>query len=114
MEASYSTEHHTALMVLFLLLLRLHIDLVCVCVCVCCVRARMQLGLTALHIAAWKGHSDVVQLLLQSGADPNAISHSNKTPLQVAQEESKHHCVSILTASMAKVHKHITLQWYIG
>jgi len=70
-----------------------------------------QLGLTALHIAAWKGHSEVLQLLLEVGADPTSATHSDKTPLQLAHEENRHRCVSILTATLKKVRIKKTRLW---
>ena len=44
---------------------------VCVCVCVC---VRVQKGNTSLHIASLAGHVDVVQVLLQHGAQVNLQS----------------------------------------
>lgn len=38
-------------------------------------------GKTALHYAAWHGRWEVVDLLLQSGANPNATRMSGDTPL---------------------------------
>lgn len=38
-------------------------------------------GKTALHYAAWHGRWEVVDLLLQSGANPNAMRMSGDTPL---------------------------------
>lgn len=62
-----------------------------------------QLGLTALHIAAWKGHASVVEMLLHEGCNPAALSHSGKTAQQLAAEENQHECVTILTAATSKV-----------
>ena len=64
----------------------------------------LQLGLTALHIAAWKGHTSVVEFLIQSGADLLAKAQNGKTALQLAQEENQHECATILTAATSKVH----------
>ena len=44
-------------------------------------------GSTPLHCATWKGHLDVVALLLKSGADVNAVNeneHWGTTPLHAA------------------------------
>ena len=38
-------------------------------------------GFTALHLAAYFGHADVVALLLEAGADPNAVA-DNPTRLR--------------------------------
>ncbi|KAF9465819.1 hypothetical protein BDZ94DRAFT_1296303 [Collybia nuda] len=37
--------------------------------------------LTPLAAACWRGHLDVVELLIDHGADPNALSPRNRTPL---------------------------------
>jgi ankyrin repeat protein len=49
--------------------------------------ARDSDGSTPLHCAVWKGHKDVVALLLKSGADVNARNnndHWGTTPLHAA------------------------------
>ena len=69
----------------------------------------LQLGLTALHIAAWKGHTAVVEMLLHEGCSPMALSQNSKTALQLAVEENQHECVTILTAASSKVTVTITM-----
>jgi ankyrin repeat protein len=39
---------------------------------------------TALHVAAWRGWPQTVKLLLQRGADANALDGKGRTPLQLA------------------------------
>ena len=49
--------------------------------------ARDSDGSTPLHCATWKGHTDVVSVLLDAGADVNAVNqntHWGTTPLHAA------------------------------
>lgn len=39
---------------------------------------------TVLHYAAWKGHDNIVKLLLENGANPNATCKNQITPLHYA------------------------------
>lgn len=51
------------------------------------IHARDSDGSTPLHCAAWKGHAEVVTLLLDAGADvraENANDHWGTTPLHAA------------------------------
>jgi len=41
-------------------------------------------GWTALHWAAMEGHTDVVRLLLQNGANVEAVTERGLTPLRSA------------------------------
>ena len=61
------------------------------------------MGLTPLHIAAWKGHTAVVLKLLSLGCNPAAVAHSGKTAQQLAGEEEHSDTVSVLQAATAKV-----------
>jgi ankyrin repeat protein len=42
-------------------------------------------GSTPLHVVAVKGKPPVIELLLESGADPNAIDRRGYTPAEQAQ-----------------------------
>ena len=46
---------------------------------------------TPLHHAAMEGSADVVQLLLEQGADVDALSLCGRTPLQCATDEYDKH-----------------------
>ena len=75
-------------------------------------------GLTALHLAAWNGHADVVELLLRFGADRTAINSEGETALKCAQQAMKAYasgtfegpsdpftcCVSKPHAAFRKIH----------
>lgn len=54
---------------------------------------------TPLHMAAAKGHADMVLLLLEAGADPSKKNQQNRTPLFMAQENKYQEVAAILEAS---------------
>jgi ankyrin repeat protein len=58
---------------------------------------------TPLHLAAEKGHKDIVELLLAKGADVNARNFTGKTPLQVAAVNGWKKVVELLLAHKADV-----------
>ncbi|RPB22045.1 ankyrin, partial [Terfezia boudieri ATCC MYA-4762] len=51
---------------------------------------------TALHIAAKKGHLEVVKVLLDKGATINAMTHVNRTALHMAAENGHLEVVKVL------------------
>lgn len=53
-------------------------------------------GLTALHLAAAKGHYDVVDLLVGLGANVNAAANDGRTPLHVAAAAGDDAVVALL------------------
>ncbi|HKQ18271.1 MAG TPA: ankyrin repeat domain-containing protein [Candidatus Eisenbacteria bacterium] len=48
------------------------------------VRSRDPVGMTALHLAVWGGHPEIVRLLLEHGADVNAQDGGGGTPVLLA------------------------------
>jgi hypothetical protein len=62
-------------------------------------------GLTALHVAAHYGDTEIVKLLLQSGARPQAWDYVQRLPLHLACSQMEASCVeSLLTAAPETVH----------
>src|SRR5271155_1820794 len=60
-------------------------------------------GDTPLHWASAKGHKDVAQLLLASGADVNARNNNGWTPLHYAVSHDRKDVVELLLANKADV-----------
>lgn len=50
--------------------------------------SRGQCDLTALHVATWQRHEELTRLLLEYGADPNAIDEHMETPLYGAATDA--------------------------
>jgi ankyrin repeat protein len=62
-------------------------------------------GLSALHIAVATGFEDVVDLLLQMGADVNATHPTAGTPLCLAASKERSHIIQKLIAARADVNR---------
>ncbi|XP_069787505.1 ankyrin repeat and SOCS box protein 3 isoform X2 [Narcine bancroftii] len=60
-------------------------------------------GETALHLAAKHGHLEIVRILLQAGANPDAITNENVTPLFLATEKGYIAVVRILLKYGARI-----------
>ena len=54
-------------------------------------------GQTPLHSAAWNGHRDVIEALLEGGADPDARNNRRETPLYLAAWVRRQDVVDLLT-----------------
>lgn len=53
-------------------------------------------GDTALHWAAYKGHADLIKLLMYSGVNLQKSDHFGSTPLHLACLSGNVHCVKLL------------------
>jgi ankyrin repeat protein len=53
------------------------------------VNATSSNGSTPLHYAAYNGHTDVVKLLLENGADPSIKDNTGKTTADIARENGR-------------------------
>ena len=59
-------------------------------------------GRTPLHIAAWQGHTSMVELLLRYGADVNAVDREQRTPLQSSAWQGHESVVWLLLKAGAR------------
>jgi len=59
-------------------------------------------GMTALMFAAWKGHSEIVRLLVRAGANVNAVSNTGATALVYAANAGSEESVKILLDNGAR------------
>lgn len=59
---------------------------------------------TALHLAAFEGHKDLVRLLLRCGASPKACAQDGLTPLHFAAQKGHTETLEMLLRGGANVH----------
>lgn len=59
-------------------------------------QSRNELATTPMHSAVWGGHTKIIQLLLQSGADPNVREQGDHSPLHVAAQNGNLEIINAL------------------
>jgi len=52
------------------------------------INQRNNVGDTPLHVASWKNHAEIVQTLLENGADKRIRNQDNKKPLDLAHDSN--------------------------
>lgn len=60
-------------------------------------------GKTALHAAAYQGHEEMVKILIDAGADIEAIGNDNVTPMYLAAQQKHKDLVQLFLRSGAQV-----------
>ena len=65
-------------------------------------------GYTPLHWAAQNGTGVVAQILLDAGADPNALDHIGISPLDRARESNNLPVIRVLERWLARQERHLT------
>lgn len=53
-------------------------------------------GMTGVHLAAFHGYIDSLRILLEGGAEPNAVDEEGETPLHTACTGGSIQCATIL------------------
>ena len=67
------------------------------------IAGRDELGRLGVHYAAWRGHKDVMELLLDRGSDVNAKTDRGHTPLHLAVHQNHKELAELLIARGADV-----------
>jgi ankyrin repeat protein len=58
-------------------------------------------GLTSIMFAAQNGHDDIVRILMERGADPNAVSIRGMTAVSLARKGGHEQAASLLLGGYA-------------
>lgn len=61
-----------------------------------CLNTKKTNGFTPLHCAAWNGQKEVIQILLQHGADKTLQDNQGRTPYEIAIELKRQDCLELL------------------
>lgn len=68
------------------------------------INSRSRHGYTALMIAAAKGHGEIIDQLLNNGAELTLVDSNGRNALQIAREAKSQHCIdSLLEASKVAI-----------
>jgi ankyrin repeat protein len=64
---------------------------------------------TACHFAAWDGNSEILQMLIDAGANPDVIGADTMTPLNLSSANGHLECVKLLVSSGANLDNRVTI-----
>lgn len=76
------------------------------------VHAANENGTTLLHYAAMQGRSDIIELLISKGANPNIGNNRNTVPLHKAVQRGELECAKVLIHSGADVNLQVRKTCY--
>ncbi len=72
-------------------------------------RVKNKASFTPLHEGAYNGHKEIVELLINSGADVNAVKTDGMTPLDMATMNSHNEIVDLLRKHDGKTREELNL-----
>ena len=77
------------------------------------VNAQDSFGFTLLHYAVARGREDIVEFLLEQGANPTIKNWMQISPLSISIEEQKHAITAKLAEKMAQVQLPDDMTWIL-